>query len=395
MERLRDALAAIEALEAERDEARANCDLLHGLKFSERNHRAILARAEGAEAEVRALRAQAAAPAEETGQARHCTCHPDDHPPQPCAKRYAYSECVASVGPPAAEPPPVTWDDEQPDPCHERVMALATELGELKAENKRLRFGPPAAPTTPLCPHGRPIICFDCRGDDLALPVSRPPAAEGDVACPWCHAKFDGPAEKWEYCPKCRGSFSFAKPQPVGPKANGPKIETRRIASAPAAEGERPIPGHPIWCAIHAGYFCSCIYVPKGLGGQSDSPKGGVVGPPAAEGERGDDKCRNPFNHSRKHEWEAWHRRCLSCGKTETLASPSSTREAQLDEMARETVRGLIVDGEMSYVYRPFGAEADRSKSVAIIRRALDAACADCGSQSMDLFLWPATEGDR
>jgi hypothetical protein len=24
---------------------------------------------------------------------RTCTCHPDDNPPKPCARKYAYSEC--------------------------------------------------------------------------------------------------------------------------------------------------------------------------------------------------------------------------------------------------------------------------------------------------------------
>lgn len=27
--------------------------------------------------------------------ARPCTCHPDDNPPVPCAKQYAYSDCLA------------------------------------------------------------------------------------------------------------------------------------------------------------------------------------------------------------------------------------------------------------------------------------------------------------
>lgn len=27
---------------------------------------------------------------------RPCTCHPDDNPPQPCAKRYALTECKAA-----------------------------------------------------------------------------------------------------------------------------------------------------------------------------------------------------------------------------------------------------------------------------------------------------------
>ena len=25
---------------------------------------------------------------------RHCTCHPDDNPPQPCEHRYAFSDCA-------------------------------------------------------------------------------------------------------------------------------------------------------------------------------------------------------------------------------------------------------------------------------------------------------------
>jgi len=28
---------------------------------------------------------------------RPCTCHPDDNPPRPCPKRYAYSECVKAA----------------------------------------------------------------------------------------------------------------------------------------------------------------------------------------------------------------------------------------------------------------------------------------------------------
>lgn len=29
--------------------------------------------------------------------ARPCTCHPDDNPPQPCAKQYALGECMAAA----------------------------------------------------------------------------------------------------------------------------------------------------------------------------------------------------------------------------------------------------------------------------------------------------------
>jgi len=38
---------------------------------------------------------------------RPCTCHPDDNPPQPCAQRYALTECKALAQPETAEP--VAW----------------------------------------------------------------------------------------------------------------------------------------------------------------------------------------------------------------------------------------------------------------------------------------------
>jgi hypothetical protein len=33
----------------------------------------------------------------EEAAARACTCHPDDKPPVPCARRYALSECKAAT----------------------------------------------------------------------------------------------------------------------------------------------------------------------------------------------------------------------------------------------------------------------------------------------------------
>lgn len=33
----------------------------------------------------------------ELRDARPCTCHPDDNPPQPCAKQYALGECMAAA----------------------------------------------------------------------------------------------------------------------------------------------------------------------------------------------------------------------------------------------------------------------------------------------------------
>ncbi len=35
--------------------------------------------------------------ADEALDARPCTCHPDDNPPQPCAKQYALGECMAAA----------------------------------------------------------------------------------------------------------------------------------------------------------------------------------------------------------------------------------------------------------------------------------------------------------
>ena len=31
------------------------------------------------------------------GDTRKCTCHPDDNPPIPCQRKYAYSECTAAL----------------------------------------------------------------------------------------------------------------------------------------------------------------------------------------------------------------------------------------------------------------------------------------------------------
>jgi hypothetical protein len=45
-------------------------------------------------ADPNALKWEDAAPAEPAE--RPCTCHPDDNPPQPCAKRYALAECKAA-----------------------------------------------------------------------------------------------------------------------------------------------------------------------------------------------------------------------------------------------------------------------------------------------------------
>jgi hypothetical protein len=52
-----------------------------------------------------ALPVPATGPQDDGGTSRSCTCHPDDHPPVPCAEKYAYSECVAAA---ARRPVPAT-----------------------------------------------------------------------------------------------------------------------------------------------------------------------------------------------------------------------------------------------------------------------------------------------
>lgn len=39
------------------------------------------------------------------GEARPCTCHPDDNPPRPCPRKYALSECRAAAQPPSPGEP--------------------------------------------------------------------------------------------------------------------------------------------------------------------------------------------------------------------------------------------------------------------------------------------------
>lgn len=46
---------------------------------------------------------QPAAPTERPGEDKPCTCHPDDNPPSPCARKYALSACKAT--PPASDTP--------------------------------------------------------------------------------------------------------------------------------------------------------------------------------------------------------------------------------------------------------------------------------------------------
>lgn len=81
--------------------------------------------------------------------------------------------------------------------------------------------------------------------------------------CVGCGHRWHGPLKGAELCGDC-----WRKAQPV-------------LHAAPASKQEKPISGHPAWCAVHAGYFCSCVYVPKGLGGQAGAP----AAPAAPEGD--------------------------------------------------------------------------------------------------------------
>jgi hypothetical protein len=49
--------------------------------------------------------APAASQAEPVSDPRPCTCHPDDSPPVPCARKYALSECRAASGEPKRNQP--------------------------------------------------------------------------------------------------------------------------------------------------------------------------------------------------------------------------------------------------------------------------------------------------
>ncbi len=56
----------------------------------------------------------------ETPDLRSCTCHPDDNPPVPCAKRYAYSECKSAA------------EASAPAPDYRELVSLRQKLAHLE-----------------------------------------------------------------------------------------------------------------------------------------------------------------------------------------------------------------------------------------------------------------------
>ena len=79
--------------------------------------------------ETNRLRAALAQP-----ENRPCTCHPDDNPPQPCAQRYALTECKALAQPETAEP--VAWA-VMCDGANCTQICLTETAANLIAENMR------------------------------------------------------------------------------------------------------------------------------------------------------------------------------------------------------------------------------------------------------------------
>ena len=65
---------------------------------------------------------------EMTATARACTCHPDDNPPTPCARKYASRDCrMVDIARRIRYAADMVGDDELPAQLH----ALARELENL------------------------------------------------------------------------------------------------------------------------------------------------------------------------------------------------------------------------------------------------------------------------
>jgi hypothetical protein len=80
-----------------------------------------------------ALRAALATPE------RPCTCHPDDNPPVPCARKYALSECKATPEPSREPTQPVTRD-KLADALRELLAAESDYNASLDGTTALLRY---------------------------------------------------------------------------------------------------------------------------------------------------------------------------------------------------------------------------------------------------------------
>ncbi len=121
---------------------------------------------------------------------RSCTCHPDDCPPQPCARKYALSECRASL---AALQEPVAQSALTAavrahivdlrncvQPLTDAGFTVAGEFAKAADELERTLLSVPAPQVEPELAH--PLErCSRCgRYKDGTRPCPN-----GDKACPW------------------------------------------------------------------------------------------------------------------------------------------------------------------------------------------------------------------
>lgn len=109
--------------------------------------------------------------------------------------------------------------------------------------------------------------------------------------CPWCNYQWDGPpgvkAEGYEYCPKCRGSFSFRKPAtpPSPPPAAsildqllGGKVTATTLGMGPAIPPAAAVPTCelPTWPDKLAAFLKQAIAESEILNADVPRPIAGV-----------------------------------------------------------------------------------------------------------------------
>lgn len=129
---LRDAVTVIDAALSQQaaQEPQPTCFIRgSGLEMLKQGQPAAVFPSEGCSNHSSPL--YAAAPAE---QEKYCTCHPDDNPPSPCAKQYAFSECKAAQEPGRWS---IHFEDER-DFC--RFASLLIGAAYLSADNALERF---------------------------------------------------------------------------------------------------------------------------------------------------------------------------------------------------------------------------------------------------------------